>query len=189
MSFEPGSSTSITDILAYRWCTRQVKSARGSTAILDTRRPFPQGGSKYNIFASPLLCSHAPICCACDPFRHVVMHDVVRSARRSDSASRHLTTQTNVTPTTRINAEDIRRTSAAPPTRQEFQFFDLPPDCSGVVVHMGSTKGTCSLESDSARAPFRVHLRPIPQIYEFDHGIDEVRHRPDHEAWLTKKHL
>ena len=72
-------------------------------------------------------------------------------------------------------------------------FFDLPPnlrpDSSGVVVHMGSAKRVCSLVSDSARAPIVVHLRPIPQIYEFDHGIDEVRHRPDHEAWLTKNHL
>ena len=38
-------------------------------------------------------------------------------------------------------------------------------------------------------SPYRVHLRPIPQIYEFDHGIDAVRHRPDHEAWLTRNHL
>ena len=36
--------------------------------------------------------------------------------------------------------------------------FDLPPtprpDSSGIVVHMGSARGACSLGSDSARAPF-----------------------------------
>ena len=35
---------------------------------------------------------------------------------------------------------------------------------------MGSARGACSLVSDSARAPIVVHLRSIPQIYEFDHG-------------------
>ena len=44
------------------------------------------------------------------------------------------------------------------------------PYSSGVVVHMGSAREACSLESDSARAAIVVHLRPIPQIYEFVHG-------------------
>jgi len=70
--------------------------------------------------------------------------------------------------------EPLTGLRAAPPMQLNDSFFDLPPnlrpDSSGVVVHMGSARGACSLVSDSARAPIVVHLRPIPQIYEFDHG-------------------
>ena len=45
--------------------------------------------------------------------------------------------------------------------------FVLPtprPYSSTVVVHMGSARGACSWLSES---PYRVHLRPIRQIYEY----------------------
>ena len=78
----------------------------------------------------------------------------------------------NLASTTPINAEDVRRKSAALPAKpSDSSNSDLPstprPYLSGVAVHKGSARGACSFGSDSlSESLYHVHRRQaiIPQI-------------------------